>query len=33
MRYLDRSRKPIEGMQKPVMVAERDDVRVEVALW
>ncbi|GJD96965.1 DNA topoisomerase (ATP-hydrolyzing) subunit B [Methylobacterium iners] len=34
VRYLDRSRKPIEGMTKPVMVrAVRDDIRVEVALW
>ncbi|MBY0259336.1 DNA topoisomerase (ATP-hydrolyzing) subunit B [Methylobacterium sp.] len=34
VRYLDRSRKPIDGMQKPVMVrAERDNIRVEVALW
>ena len=34
VRYLDRSRKPIEGMTKPVFVrAERDNIRVEVALW
>ena len=34
VRYLDRSRKPIEGVSKPVMVrAERDGIRVEVALW
>ena len=34
VRYLDRSRKPIEGIAKPVFVrAERDNIRVEVALW
>ncbi|MCJ2138151.1 DNA topoisomerase (ATP-hydrolyzing) subunit B [Methylobacterium sp. J-026] len=34
VRYLDRSRKPIEGMASPVVVrAERDGIRVEVALW
>ena len=34
VRYLDRSRKPIEGMTKPVVVrAERDDIRVECAFW
>ncbi|MCJ2073543.1 DNA topoisomerase (ATP-hydrolyzing) subunit B [Methylobacterium sp. J-030] len=34
VRYLDRSRKPIEGMTSPVVVrAERDGIRVEVALW
>ena len=34
VRYLDRSRKPIEGMVEPIMVAsERDGIGVEVALW
>ncbi|SFM71531.1 DNA topoisomerase (ATP-hydrolyzing) subunit B [Methylobacterium pseudosasicola] len=34
VRYLDRSRKPIEGMASPVVVrAEREGIRVEVALW
>ncbi|KQQ31445.1 DNA gyrase subunit B [Methylobacterium sp. Leaf123] len=34
VRYLDRSRKPVEGMTKPVTVlGERDGIRVEVALW
>ncbi|MGU3538381.1 DNA topoisomerase (ATP-hydrolyzing) subunit B [Methylobacterium sp. A54F] len=34
VRYLDRSRKPIEGMTKPVTVsAERDGIRVEAAFW
>ena len=34
VRYLDRSRKPIDGVTKPVMVrAERDGIRVEIALW
>src|ERR1700712_623833 len=34
VRYLDRSRKPIEGITKPVTVcAERDGIRVEVAFW
>ncbi|MEA1833742.1 DNA topoisomerase (ATP-hydrolyzing) subunit B [Methylobacterium durans] len=34
VRYLDRSRKPIDGMTKPVTVSsERDGIRVEVALW
>ncbi|NEU11210.1 DNA topoisomerase (ATP-hydrolyzing) subunit B [Methylobacterium sp. BTF04] len=34
VRYLDRSRKPIDGIAKPVFVrAERDNIRVEVALW
>ncbi|MCJ2121942.1 DNA topoisomerase (ATP-hydrolyzing) subunit B [Methylobacterium sp. J-077] len=34
VRYLDRSRKPIDGMANPVVVrAERDGIRVEVALW
>jgi DNA gyrase subunit B len=34
VRYLDRSRKPIDGVAKPVFVrAERDNIRVEVALW
>ncbi|SDM57770.1 DNA gyrase subunit B [Methylobacterium phyllostachyos] len=34
VRYLDRSRKPIDGMTSPVVVsAERDGIRVEVALW
>ncbi|MCJ2056977.1 DNA topoisomerase (ATP-hydrolyzing) subunit B [Methylobacterium sp. J-048] len=34
VRYLDRSRKPIDGMTNPVVVrAERDGIRVEVALW
>ena len=34
VRYLDRSRKPVEGMTKPVTVlGERDGIRVEVAFW
>ncbi|MBD8906301.1 DNA topoisomerase (ATP-hydrolyzing) subunit B [Methylorubrum zatmanii] len=34
VRYLDRSRKPVEGMAKPVTVlGERDGIRVEVAFW
>ncbi|APX86938.1 DNA topoisomerase (ATP-hydrolyzing) subunit B [Methylorubrum extorquens] len=34
VRYLDRSRKPVDGMTKPVTVlGERDGIRVEVALW
>ncbi|GJE59276.1 DNA topoisomerase (ATP-hydrolyzing) subunit B [Methylobacterium trifolii] len=34
VRYLDRSRKTIEGIVKPVLVrSERDGIRVEVALW
>jgi DNA gyrase subunit B len=34
VRYLDRSRKPIDGMAKPIMVrSERDGIRVEVAFW
>ncbi|MCJ2085630.1 DNA topoisomerase (ATP-hydrolyzing) subunit B [Methylobacterium sp. E-005] len=34
VRYLDRSRKPIDGMASPVVVSsERDGIRVEVALW
>ena len=34
VRYLDRSRKPIDGMTSPVVVrAERDGIRVEVAFW
>ena len=34
VRYLDRSRKPIEGITKPIMVrSERDGIRVDVALW
>ncbi|GEP08613.1 DNA topoisomerase (ATP-hydrolyzing) subunit B [Methylobacterium gnaphalii] len=34
VRYLDRSRKPIEGVTKPLMVTgERDGIRVECALW
>ncbi|MCJ2045272.1 DNA topoisomerase (ATP-hydrolyzing) subunit B [Methylobacterium sp. J-078] len=34
VRYLDRSRKPIDGVAKPIMVrSERDGIRVEVALW
>ncbi|GBU16440.1 MULTISPECIES: DNA topoisomerase (ATP-hydrolyzing) subunit B [Methylobacterium] len=34
VRYLDRSRKPIEGVAKPIYVrSERDGIRVECALW
>lgn len=34
VRYLDRSRKPVDGMAKPVTVlGERDGIRVEVAFW
>ena len=34
VRYLDRSRKPVEGMAKPVMVrGEREGIRVECAFW
>ncbi len=34
VRYLDRSRKPIEAMAKPVVVrGERDGIRVECAFW
>ncbi|MCJ2032013.1 DNA topoisomerase (ATP-hydrolyzing) subunit B [Methylobacterium sp. J-043] len=34
VRYLDRSRKSVEGMTKPVTVlGERDGIRVEVAFW
>ncbi|GEO99612.1 DNA topoisomerase (ATP-hydrolyzing) subunit B [Methylobacterium haplocladii] len=34
VRYLDRSRKPIDGVTKPLMVrGERDGIRVECALW
>jgi DNA gyrase subunit B len=34
VRYLDRSRKPIDGMVSPVVVrSERDGIRVEVAFW
>ena len=34
VRYLDRSRKPIDGITNPVVVrAERDGIRVEVAFW
>jgi DNA gyrase subunit B len=34
VRYLDRSRKPIDGMTSPVVVSsERDGIRVEVAFW
>ena len=34
VRYLDRSRKPIDGMTKPVTVmAEREGIRVEAAFW
>ncbi|GJE53882.1 MULTISPECIES: DNA topoisomerase (ATP-hydrolyzing) subunit B [Methylobacterium] len=34
VRYLDRSRKPIDGVTRPLMVrGERDGIRVECALW
>ena len=34
VRYLDRSRKPLDGLTKPVMVlGERDGIRVECAFW
>ncbi len=34
VRYLDRSKKPIDGMTNPVVVrAERDGIRVECAFW
>ncbi|WP_238258017.1 DNA gyrase subunit B, partial [Methylorubrum podarium] len=34
VRYLDRSRKPVDGMTKPVTVlGERDGIRVEAAFW
>ncbi|GLS42477.1 DNA topoisomerase (ATP-hydrolyzing) subunit B [Methylobacterium brachythecii] len=34
VRYLDRSRKPIDGVTKPLVVlGERDGIRVECALW
>ncbi|KAF1856116.1 hypothetical protein Lal_00016404 [Lupinus albus] len=34
VRYLDRSKKPIDGMTSPVVVrSERDGIRVECAFW
>ncbi len=34
VRYLDRSKKPIDGVANPVVVrSERDGIRVECALW